>query len=128
MSSEITSAGSVGGAPARPEGPAELTSILSLAFTATYAQMDAGSFSFLGTLPSPFVLNPGGITKVRALVIRCLDAQSIQVLVSSALGTDQKVPCSGLFFMHCPKAGDELTAVKLVGSGRIEYLAAGDAS
>jgi len=126
MSSAIESAGSLGGSPVRPEGPGELTSILSLAFKATYAQMDAGSLSFSGTDSVPFVLNPGGITRVRALAVRTLDSQSIQIRLTSAAGSDQKVPCSGLFVLHCPKAGDELLEVKLVGSGRIEYLAAGD--
>lgn len=126
MSSEITSAGSVSVSPPRPEGVGELSSVLSLAFAAIYAQVDSGSFSFLGTNLAPYVMNPGGVTKVRLLAVRAIDGQTLQALLTSSLGTDQVVPFSGLLLVHCPAAGTELTAVKLLGSGRIEYLVAGD--
>lgn len=126
MSSEITSAGSVSIAPSRPDGTGELSSVLSLAFAAQYAQVDSGSFSFLGTNLAPYVMNPGGVTKVRLLAVRAIDGQSLEALLTSGLGTDQVVPFSGLLLIHCPVAGTELTAVKLLGQGRIEYLIAGD--
>lgn len=128
MPSDVEVAGTVQGGPKLPQGDTTLSPLLDLGLRATYAQMDAGSFSFTGSSGSPYRLNPGGVTLIRFLVLRAVDGQSIVARLSSAAGGAQAVPISSLFVLHVPNDGDELTAVDLVGSGRIEYLAAGDAA
>lgn len=50
------------------------------------------------------------------------------MLLTSAVGTDQALKVSDLFLWHSPNPGDELTAIKLVGTGDCEYFLAGDVS
>lgn len=124
MSSQIQAAGSISAAPARPEGVGELSAVLSLAFQEVYDQVDAGAFTIAGTV----AINPGNVTRMRVVVVRVLDGQSIQVRLSSSLGSNQAFPVSGMLLVHCPNVGDEFTALSVLGTGRIEYLVAGDAS
>ena len=101
---------------------AELFASLDLAFKATYAAAIAGNLPISGT----FVVPLGAISKVRALAVRSADGQSLVVRVSSAAGNDQAIPLSGPLVLVVDNPGDELTAVSVVGTGRIEYLVAGN--
>lgn len=68
-----------------------------------------------------------GVAKVRLLAVRSLDGASLLLRVTSTNGgADQVLPVSGLAILQQPGVGDEFTAVALQGTGRVEYLLAGE--
>lgn len=103
-----------------------LSQSVDLAFDETYDAVMAASLPIASTLLDPFVLPLGAVTKVRAVCVRVVDGASVQVLVSSAAGNDQAIPVSDLVLVRAQNDGDQLTAVKVVGTARIEYLIGGD--
>lgn len=120
-------AGSVQADPASPSDPATLlSSSIDLAFRGTYDAAWAGNQPINGTVPSPFVVQLGAITKVRAFAVRAVDGQSLIIKITWAGGTDQAIPVSGQWIIANPNNGDVITAIKIVGTGRIEYLIGGD--
>lgn len=109
-----------------PSSVTDATSLLSqaidLAFKATY---DA---SFGGNVPISGTFTPalGAVTKVRAVVVRAVDGQSLVVRVTSALGAAQAIPVSDLLVLRAQNTGDEVTALSITGTGRVEYMVAGN--
>lgn len=105
-----------------------LSQAIDLAFKATYDGAWAGSQPIAGTNISPFVLALGAVTKVRAIALRSVDRTSMVAKLSSALGVDQLVPFSDLIVLRLTDADTSpITAIKVVGTGRLEYLIGGDA-
>jgi hypothetical protein len=75
---------------------------------------------------APYTVTLDTIAKVRLLALRVVNGASIKVLFTSASGSDQAIKVSSLMLWHSPNAGDELTAIKLVGTADIEIMIAGD--
>lgn len=99
-----------------------LSQAIDLAFKATYAAAFGGALPISGT----FVPALGAVTKVRALAVRAVDGQSLVVRLTSAQGAAQAIPVSGVIVVQEKNAGDELTAISIAGTGRIEFLIGGD--
>lgn len=120
-------AGSVQADPATSNDPTSLvSSSIDLAFRGTYDAAWTGNQPINGTDITPFVPQLGAVTKVRAFAIRAVDQQSLVVKITWAGGTDQTVPVSGQWLIANQNDGDVISAIKIVGSGRIEYLIGGD--
>ena len=111
-----------------PGGPS-LSDMLNTSFQGTYGATKSSALSIVGaTLGSPFLLDMDSVVKARFLGIRVLNGPSIQLLITSPSGTDQSIKTSSLLLWHSPNSGDEITAIKLVGTADIEILIAGDVS
>lgn len=118
--------GSVQTDPNKPTDNVGLIQSIDLAFRQTYAGVTGGGLTIDSTDIAPFVPALGAIAAVRALAIRAVDGQSLVVKLTSAVGVDQAVPVSDLLLVRAQNTGDQLTAIKVVGTGRIELLIAGD--
>lgn len=123
----ITHTGMLNGSPAASAGTPSLQSILNTSFSATYQSSKSGRPGIVSATDlSPFIIPFETINKVRALAVKVVGGGSVRVKITTAYGTDQVIPVSGLLIWHCPNAGDEITSIKLVGTADIEYLIAGD--
>lgn len=120
----LTMAGTIGSDPTKVTDASALIQAIDLAFQAVYDSVQGGALSISGT----FIPSLGSIAKVRAIAIRAVDGQSLVVKLTSAAGTDQAIPVSDLLLLRAQNVGDEITAVKIVGSGRLEFLIAGNVS
>lgn len=76
----------------------------------------------------PYIVSLGSIVKVRFIGLRVINGSSIKLLRTSPAGTDQAIKVSSMELWHSPNSGDEVTAIKLVGTADIELLIAGDVS
>lgn len=123
MASEVKIVGSVNSGPSSPTGTTNLSSFVDLAVDVVYPSAASGNVAIAGTDLDPFVIE--GFAATRVLAFRAVDGDSFVLKLTSAAGTDQEVPCSDLLVLHAPKAGDELTAIKVTGTGRVEYFVAG---
>ena len=107
------------------------SSPVDTSFTATYAAHKESQLDVVGaTDMAPAVIPLENVIKVRVLIIKCT-GNSLKLVVTSARGTDQALPLSagGILMLHLPTLGDELTAIKLVGTGAtVDYFIAGDLS
>ena len=111
-----------------PGGPS-LSYMLNTSFQGTYGATKGSSLSIVGATDLlPFIVSLDSIVKARFLGIRVLNGPSIKVLLTSPSGTDQALKVSSLLLWHSPNSGDEITAIKLVGTADIEILIAGDVS
>lgn len=123
----ITHTGMLNGSPAASAGTPCLQEILNTSFSATYQSSKSGRPGIVNATDlSPFVIPFETIVKVRAMAIKVVGGGSVRVKVSTAFGTDQVIPVSGILLWHCPNAGDEITSIKLIGTADIEYVIAGD--
>jgi len=101
---------------------------IDTSFSATYAAQIQNQQDVVNAVSVPVVLELGNVAKVRILIARCT-GNSATLLLTSADGTDQKVPLSGggLVALHFPTLGDELTTIKVSGDGStVSYYVAGD--
>lgn len=112
----------VGGFPGSPS----LTDTLQIYVQAAYGSWKTGRPNISAPLiGSPFVVPLEGIAKVRFLAFKT--ALPMKVLLTTPNGgADQAVPVSDELVIHAPGAGDEMTAIKVVGTGDISYVIAGD--
>ena len=74
---------------------------------------------------SPFVVEFEDITSVRYFLLR-VSSGTIKVRLTSAVAALQEFNVSDKFEIHNPVAGDEFTAIALVGTACVEYMLAGD--
>jgi hypothetical protein len=124
----ITHRGSVSGAGSPGAPTTALQNFMSTAVTATLGGSKGGRPAIVGaTVGAPFVFPLEGITRVRFLAVKARGGGG-HLRLTSALGTDQVVPLGSeaLHLWSSLAAGDELTAVKFVGSADLEYILAGD--
>ena len=98
-------------------------------FNATYAAQKSGQDDVVNaTLLAPLELPLENVAGVRVLIIS-VSGNSVTLLLTSALGTLQKIPLSsgGIMIFHQPTLGDEFTAIEIVGNGAtVSYFVAGD--
>ena len=118
--------GSVGSDPTPTTDSAALRSAIDLSFKDTYDSAFGIGIPIAASGGSPFVPALGAITAVRAIALRSVDGASLVLKLTSAAGTDQAIPVSDVFLVQTKNAGDQFTAIKIVGTGRIELLVAGD--
>jgi len=99
-----------------------LTPVLNLGSSRSYPNHREGSTPLVNA--TDFLL-AAGITAVRFLALRVIGGGSLLVKLTSAAGTDQAFRVSDLLIIGAPNTGDEITAIKLTGSGDVEYIVAG---
>lgn len=116
----------VGSLQSDPASVLDATSLLSQSIDLAFKQTFDASFSASPPIAGTFVPALGAVTKVRALAVRAVDGQSLVIQVSSAAGVNQSIPCSDLFVLLAKNPGDELTAISITGTGRIEYIIGGN--
>lgn len=111
----------------QPGGPS-LQDVASLAVRASYGSTKTARPSIINaTLLAPYVVPLDTITKVRLLFVRVVTGNSIKLLLTTPNGgADQVVPVSDQILIHVPNPGDEITAVKVVGSADLNVFLAGD--
>lgn len=102
-----------------------LQALLPLDVCAVYQASKGMELSIDAIDAAPFTLPFEGITKGRFLGIRLRAGNSMKVLITTALGV-APLPLSDLIMWHAPNAGDEATAIQIVGTGDVAYLFAGD--
>jgi len=125
----IWHSGAVTGQPLAVPGGPSLSDMMNTSFSNTYSASQASRLSVVAATDSvPFVVAFGSVTKVRFLGIRVINGSSIKALLTSPSGTDQALKTSSMLLWHSPNSGDEITAIKLVGTADIELLIAGDVS
>ena len=123
----IWHSGSVTGQPTPVPGGPSLADMLNTSFSGTYSASKATRLSVVGATDlAPFAVAFDSVTKARFVGMRVINGSSIKVLLTSPSGTDQAVKVSSMFLWHSPNSGDEITAIKLVGTADIELLIAGD--
>lgn len=118
--------GALVSAPA--SAPSSLLERLTTNFEATYQASRSGHPTVVNaTSMAPFVIALEGIAKVRVFGLR-VNSGDMTVVFSSSVGTDQQINVGGLgiFLWYSPYSGDELTAIKLLGTGDADFLIAGD--
>jgi hypothetical protein len=129
QSTTIWHTGNVTGRPSPTVGGPSLSEYLDTSFTGTYSASTAKRMTVVGATDiAPFTVALDSISKVRFLGLRVVNGASLKLLLTSASGTDQAVKVSSLWLWHSPNAGDEITAIKLVGTADIELMIAGDVS
>lgn len=120
--------GAVSVSPIPVSGGPTLSDNMAISLTSTFQASKAVPLSIAATDGSPFALSLDSIVKVRFLALKVNSGASVKMLLTSADGTEQKLQVSGLLLWHAPNAGDEITAIKLVGTADVELLLAGDLS
>lgn len=118
--------GSLSGSPvAGSIGSPSLQEISNTSFQVTTGSSKSARPSIINaTYLSPFVLSLDTITKVQVLYVR-VRSGSIKMLLTSAAGTDQAFRVSDMFMINPIASGDEITAIKFVGTADIEVFLAG---
>ena len=121
--------GAVSGQPIACPGGPSLSDTLNTSFSGTYSSAKSSRLSVIGATDfAPYVFSMDSVVKARFIGMRILNGPSIKVLLTSTSGTDQAIKVSSLLLWNSPNAGDEITAIKLVGTADIEILIAGDVS
>lgn len=130
LSALIQHTGSLSGSPSQAGASIpSLQEILGTTFSATLSASKSGRPTIVGATDGvPFVLGLETITKVRLIVLRVTGGSLKVKLTNSTAGSLQAVMVSNLFMLYAPNAGDEVTAIQLVGTADLEYLIAGDVS
>jgi len=104
-----------------------LQDIGNTSFQRTYSQRISGSPSVVGATDGvPFILPFGSVTKCRMFWLRVNGGGSLKVKFTTPLATDQVLNVADEWLWHSPNEGDQMTAIKLIGTGETEYLVAGD--
>lgn len=125
----IWHSGSVTGRPSPTVGGPSLQDYLDTSFTGTYSAGTSKRLTVIGATDiAPFTVALDSIAKVRFIGMRIVNGASLKMLLTSASGADQAIKLSSFFLWHSPNAGDEITAIKLVGTADIELMIAGDVS
>jgi hypothetical protein len=107
---------------------AGLSLVVNLEATRNYANHVAGTVPVSATDGSPFEIDCGGITQIRAMILRSLRGDLLVARLTSGQGSNQRVPFDDLF-LHRGRAQPSLdffTAVTIVGTGVLDYVLAGD--
>ena len=121
--------GAVSGQPfSTPCGPS-LADTLNTSFQGTYSASKASRLSVVGATDlAPYTVALDSIVKARFIGMRVINGSSIKILLTSAAGDSQALTTGSLLLWHSPNSGDEITAIKLVGTADIEIMVAGDVS
>lgn len=104
-----------------------LQEFLALSTQATYGAAKGGAVSVSSTDMAPFNVPFEGVLKGRMFGIGLQSGQTLKVKITTALGV-AILPVSDKLFLHAPTAGDEFTAIALVGNADVNYFLAGDVS
>lgn len=125
----VTHTGSLSGTPAQGAvATPSLQEIINTSFAGTFGSSKSARPSIVNaTLMSPFVLPFETITKCRCFALSVVSG-AMTVLITTAAGTDQAYPVSGLWLWFSPQPGTEITSIKLVGTADVQYFLAGDVS
>ena len=125
----IWHSGAVSGQPIAVPGGPSLADTLNTSFQGTYSASKSSRLSVVAATDiAPYTVTLDSVSKARFLGLRVINGASIKVLLTSPSGTDQTIKVSSLLLWHSPNSGDEITAIKLVGTADIEILIAGDVS
>ena len=123
----ITHSGAASGSPTSSQCGPTLSDTLRTDFQGTYGASKSSRIAVVAATDAvPYVVSLDSIAKVRFLGLRVVNGSSIKALLTSPSGTDQALKTSSLLLWHSPNSGDEITAIKLVGTADIEIMIAGD--
>lgn len=123
MSSKLFMAGQVQVMPSRSTGVEGLSASIDLSACKTYGNQESGSFT-INAPSAPLPLD--AVAAIRFAAVRSLDGAPMVAVVTSSAGTVQQVPFSDLFAIHLPLPSTPITALAILGVGRIEFIVAGD--
>lgn len=96
---------------------------ISVDFNRPYQMAVSGTIAINALVGAPFVF--AGIPKIYGLVLYAPNGETLTALITSSAGIDQPVQFSNTLMVHSPAT--EMTAVKIYGTGTVEYLIAGSA-
>ena len=85
-----------------------------------------GTINVSGTDLIPQVLDISQVPQTRVVYIRVKGGGPLKLLVTSTDGTDQVIPLTDLYYTNLKGTTKSISALKIVGTGSIEWLAAGD--
>ncbi len=85
-----------------------------------------GTINVSGTDLAPQVLDISQVPQTRVAYIRLKGGGPLKLLVTSTDGTDQVVPLTDLWYINLKGTTKSISALKIVGTGSIEWLAAGE--
>ncbi len=126
MSCHVKVSGLVELLPANPHNPDGFTATVDPSGEReTFAAQVAGRSDVDATDAAPSALDLGGVAAVRLVLVRSVASAPMVALVTSARGTDQRVPFDDVLVAHA-SAGDPIVAISIVGVGPIEHVVAGD--
>ena len=129
QSTTIWHTGNVTGRPSPTTGGPSLSDSFDTSFTGTYSSGTSKRLTVIGATDiAPFAVAMDSVAKARFIAMRIVNGASLKVLLTSAAGADQAIKVSSVLIWHSPNAGDEITAIKLVGTADIELMIAGDVS
>ena len=96
-------------------------------FSQTLALSKGATIDLVNVLVgAPVSLPLEAIAKVRVLCLTATGGAAV-ALITTAAGTAQAIPCSGLLLWQSALPGDEITAVSLYGAqSSVQYFIAGD--
>lgn len=119
--------GALAGSPATGSDALALQEILNTSFAGTFGSSKSARPGIIAATDlAPYVVPLETITKVRVIALKLQAGATIKIRLTSAAGTDQSINVSGLFLWIGQNAGDEVTAIKLVGNADVVYAIAGD--
>lgn len=96
---------------------------INLCSMGKYRRMHRGSLNVSGSVTVPL----GAVTLAHVLFARARSG-ALTLRLTTLLAIDQGIPLSGgsTAVWIAPVLGDELTQIKIVGTGDVDYLVAGD--
>jgi hypothetical protein len=101
-----------------------------LGFDAVFQREDSDHVTVNSTSGSPYLLKQAAVPSAQLFAIRVLtEKKTVQVRLTSAVGTDQTFPVSGSMVWESPNVADAFTAIKIVTGGEdvdLEYFSAGN--
>lgn len=101
--------------------------VFNTGFLGTFANQKNASPTLSNvTSGSPLSLPFESITKVNVLACKS-SGGALTLMLTTSAGADQLVPLgsNGVFVYYQPTPGSELTAIKVYGTGHLEYWIAG---
>jgi len=123
----ISHQGVLSGSPSASSSGLTLQEIFNTSFMATFGSSKGARPGIIAATDAvPYTIPLETITKVKCIALRTPNGSTIKMVITSAVGTNQAFNVSGLFLWTGMNSGDEITAIKLVGTADIEYVIAGD--
>jgi hypothetical protein len=106
-------------------GGQSLQEVGSLDIVTSYTKRIAGVPSIVGASDAvPYVLPFDTMTACRYVWLHVLSGAA-KVKITTATETDQIIRVGSTLILHAPNPGEELTAIKVVGTCDLEYFLAG---
>ncbi len=109
--------------PGTPAPGQSLQSFMNLGMQSNPTQRSEGVRSLIAAVDVD--LDFGSVTKATFLALKVLSG-ALSMKITTPLGTDQIVPAGDQYLLSTPNPGQEMTAVKLSGTGDFQFILAGN--